>query len=74
MGFRARRREVGSLTSDVTIVTTNGVVTLHNVPKHTAEALVRDFATGESRIIILSRDDGPDMHIARRYIVRIDVD
>lgn len=62
------------MSSDVTIVTTNGVVTMDNVPKPTAEALLRDFATGESRIISLVRDDGPDIHIARRYIVRIDVD
>lgn len=59
---------------EVTIVTTNGVVTMDNVPKRVSDALLRDFATGfTGDIITLLRDDGPDMHIARRYIVRIDV-
>lgn len=62
------------MSGEVTIITTNGVVTMDNVPKPVSDALLRDFATGESRIITLLRDDGPDMHIARRYVVRIDVD
>lgn len=62
------------VSTEITIVTTNGVITVENMPQHRAEALLRDFDTGESRTLRVFRDDVAVTHLARRYIVRIDVD